>query len=65
MRHRNCDILHATVEEHMEAQPVWVMQNWLLIHVPMAKHSVKEGARLAVRNVCTLVSYFWTQAPTQ
>jgi hypothetical protein len=39
-----------------------VIRNWLLIHTPMVKHSIKEAARLVVRNVCTLVSYFGTLA---
>jgi hypothetical protein len=63
MRHCDRDIFHPTVEAHMEAQPVWALQNWLKIQVPMAKHSVKEAARLAVSNVRTIVSYFG-MAPT-
>jgi hypothetical protein len=45
MRHRDQDIFHPTVEEHIEAKPVWALQNWLKIQGPMAKHSVKEAAR--------------------
>jgi hypothetical protein len=63
MRHRDQDIFHPTVEEHIEAQPVWAIQNWLKIQVPMAKHSVKEAAREAVRHVCTIVSYFGVAPP--
>jgi hypothetical protein len=55
MRHCDRDIFHTTVEDHIEAQPVWALQNWLKIQVPMAKHSVKEAARSAVKNVRTIV----------
>jgi hypothetical protein len=58
MRHCDCTVFHDTAEAHIEAQPVWAIKNWLKIHVPMAKHSVKEAARLAVRNVRVITSYF-------
>jgi hypothetical protein len=58
MRHCDRDIFYPTAEEHLEAQPVWAIQNWLKIQVPMAKHSAKEAARFAVRNVRTIWSYF-------
>jgi hypothetical protein len=63
MRHRDRDIFHTTVEAHIEAQPVWAIQNWLKIHVPMAKHIAKEAAWSAVRHVRTIASYFGTQNP--
>jgi hypothetical protein len=58
MRHCDRDVFHETADAHIIAQPVWAIQNWLKIHVPMAKHSVKEAARLAVRHVRTITSYF-------
>ena len=64
MQHSDCDIFHDSAAAHIEAQPVWAIKNWLLIHVPMAKHSVKEAARAAVLHVRTLVSYFGTQEDT-
>jgi hypothetical protein len=63
MRHCDRDVFHPTVEDHIEAQPVWAIQNWLRIQVPMAKHSVKEAARSAVRHVRTIVSYFGVAPP--
>jgi hypothetical protein len=63
MRHCDRTVFHDTVEAHLDAQPVWAIQNWLKIHVPMAKHSIKEAARLAVRNVRTITSYFWVIPP--
>ena len=64
MRHCDRDVFHDTVEAHIEAQPVWAIQNWLRIQVPMAKHSVKEAAKSAIRQVRTIASYFWTQTDT-
>jgi hypothetical protein len=58
MPHCNQNIFNPTVEEHIDAQPVWALQNWLKIQVLMAKHGVKEAAREAVRHVQTMVSYF-------
>jgi hypothetical protein len=42
MRHRDWDIFHPTVEAHIEAQPVWAIQNWLKIHVPVANTVPKK-----------------------
>ena len=64
MRHCDRAVFHDTVEEHIDVQPVWAIQNWLRIQVPMAKHSVKEAARSAISQVRTIVSYFRTQVDT-
>jgi hypothetical protein len=64
MRHCDRDVFHDTVEAHIEAQPVWAIQNWLRIQVPMAKHSVKEAAKSAIRQVRTIASYFRIQPDT-
>jgi hypothetical protein len=58
MRHCDQDIFYPTADIHIAAQPVWAIQNWLKIQVPMAKHSAKEAAKSAVRNVRTILSYF-------
>jgi hypothetical protein len=58
MRHCDKDIFYPTADHHIAAQPIWAPQNWLKIQVPMAKHSIKEAAKLAIRHVCTLFSYF-------
>ncbi len=50
MRHCNRDIFYATAAEHLEAQPMWVLKNWLQIQTPMVKFSIKEAERLAVSN---------------
>jgi hypothetical protein len=62
MRYRDRDIFHSTVEDHIAAQPVWAIQNWLKIHVPMAKHSAKEAARSAVRHVQTIMVLWNTES---
>jgi hypothetical protein len=53
MHHCDRDILllPTVIEAQIEAQPVWAIQNWLKMQVPMAKYSAKEAARLAVRHV--------------
>jgi hypothetical protein len=58
MRHCDQDIFYPTVAKRMEVQPVWELQNWLKIQVPMAQHSVKEAAQILVRHVRTIISYF-------
>jgi hypothetical protein len=58
MRFRDHDVFHKSADHHIDKSPVWAIQNWLRIKVPMAKHSVKEAVRLAVQNVRTITSYF-------
>ena len=58
MRHCDRDIFYATAAEHLEAQPVWALKNWLRIQTPMVKFSIKQAVRSAVSNVRTLLSYF-------
>jgi hypothetical protein len=65
MRYCDRDVFHETADAHLAAQPIWAIQNWLRIQVPMAKHSVKEAARAAVRNVRTITSYFRISTPEQ
>ena len=63
MQHCDRDIFYATVDEHIEAQPVWALKNWLRIQTPMVKFSVKEAVQSAVRNVRTIFSYFGPAKP--
>jgi hypothetical protein len=58
MRHCDRNIFYATVDDHLEAQPVWALKNWLRVYKPMVKHSIKEAVRSSVRHVRTIVSYF-------
>jgi hypothetical protein len=36
----------------------WALKNWLQVYQPLIKHSIKEAARLAIHNMCTLHSNF-------
>ncbi len=65
MRHCDTDIFHATADDHLEAQPVWALKNWLRIYKPMVKHSIKEAIRSSVRHVRTIMSYFHPSEPTE
>jgi hypothetical protein len=40
MRHCDRAVFYATAEEHLEAQPVWALKNWLRVYKPMVKHSI-------------------------
>ena len=65
MRHCDTDIFHANADDHLEAQPVWALKNWLRIYKPMVKHSIKEAIRSSVRHVRTIMSYFHPREPTE
>ncbi len=58
MRHCDRDVFYPTVDEHLDAQPVWALKNWLRVYKPMVKHSIKEAIRASVLNVRTIASYF-------
>jgi hypothetical protein len=62
MRVHDHDVFHDSANNHIDTSPVWAIQNWLRIQVPMAKHSVKEAVRMAAQNVRTITSYFRGQS---
>ncbi len=63
MRHCDREVFQETAEIHLGTQPLWAIQNWLRIQVPMAKYSVREAVRSAVNHVRTITSYFPVTEP--
>jgi hypothetical protein len=53
MQHCDRDIFYHNADEHLDAQPMWALKNWLGVYKPMVKNSIKE----AVRHVRTIASY--------
>jgi hypothetical protein len=62
-RHCDRDIFFETASDHLEAQPVWAIKNWLHIQRPLVLHSIKEAARQAVRHVRSISTYFTSAEP--
>ena len=50
-------LLFDTLEEHME-QPTWVIKNWMAIHVPSIKVSIRRSRFRAITGVRSLQQYF-------
>ena len=50
-------LLFDTLEEHM-TQPTWVIKNWMAIHVPGIKSSIRRARLRAITGVRSLQQYF-------
>ena len=57
-RHCDRDVFYATTADHLDAQPVWALKNWLRVFQPLIKHSIKEASRLAIHNMRKIHTYF-------
>jgi hypothetical protein len=54
--HCDRDIYYNTAQDHLNARNVGALKSWLRVYQPLIKHSIKEAARLAIHNMCTLHS---------
>ena len=50
-------ILETDVEQHVQ-RPVWLNRNWLAIHAPIVRESVRRVRERAIRGVRSIATYF-------